>query len=64
MGINEHARIRERIAVTLREADHEAAEHPAQRRKDDETNRLLEILDDLAVEELRAQAFEEEGSRC
>ena len=63
MGINEHARIRERIAVTLREADHEAAEHPAQRRKDDETNRLLEILDDLAVEELRSQAFEETAAR-
>ena len=39
------------------------AEHPAQRRKDDETNRLQETQDDLAVEELRSQAFEETAAR-
>lgn len=63
MKISKYARIRERIAVEQREADHRAAERPPQRRKEGETNRLLEILDDLAVEALRSQAFEETAAR-
>lgn len=62
MKITKHARIRERIARELREADHKAADHPAQRRKEAEASRLLEILTDIAVEDLRRQAFEETGS--
>jgi hypothetical protein len=65
MKIKRYARIRERIAVEQREADYRAAaaDRPPQRRKERETSRLLEILDDLAVENLRAQAFEETAAR-
>jgi hypothetical protein len=49
--------------VEQREADHKLADHPPQRRNEAQTNRLLGILDDLAVEELRSQAFEETAAR-
>lgn len=63
MKINKNARIRERLAVEQWEADHKLADHPPQRRNEVQTNRLLGILDDLAVEELRLQAFEESAAR-
>lgn len=52
-----------KISTTRRVHRSEAAEHPPQRRKESESNRLLEILDDLAVERLRFQAFEETAAR-
>ena len=63
MSINKHTRIRERIAVERREADYRIAERPPQRRKEGDINRLFNILDDIAVEKLRSQAFKETAAR-
>ena len=65
VSVDEHQRFQEsltRATDPFDEVDN-AAEHPAQRRKESDANRLLEILDDLAVEELRSQAFEETAAR-
>lgn len=65
VSVDEHQRFQESLTRTTDHFDEidNAAEHPAQRRKEGETNRLLKVLDFLLVEELRSQAFEETAAR-
>ena len=66
MRIAKHARIRERIAVEQAEnAFREIVPPPGpnQLRKRREAEKVLQLLDDIAVEKLRSEAFEKTASR-
>lgn len=62
MKAGKRGRLRGRIHGEHGVMDLFSAEHPAQRRSEKETDRVLQILDDLAVEKLRSRAYEETGA--